>query len=57
MKLFFFFKVKRKEREVKEYLIRADYVSRDNLLFEDWLRNLGVGTVPQYGGNKKKITY
>jgi hypothetical protein len=56
LKLFFFFKVNPKEREVKEYLLRADYVSRNNLSLEDWLRSLGVGAVPQYGGGRNSHT-
>jgi hypothetical protein len=55
LKLLFFFKIRQKEGEVKEYLLRADYVSHDDLLLVDWLRNLGVGAIPQYGG--RKITY
>jgi hypothetical protein len=46
LKLFFLFKGNLKEREVKEYLIRADYASRDCLSLTDWIRNLGVGAVP-----------
>jgi hypothetical protein len=40
LKLFFFFKMGPKEREVKEYLLRADYGSRENLSQEGYLRNL-----------------
>jgi hypothetical protein len=48
--------MKPKEREVKEYLLRAEHVSLNNLIIEDWLRSLGVEAVPQYDRNRRKIT-
>jgi hypothetical protein len=45
LKLFLFFKINVTEFEVKNYLLRADYESRNNQLQADWLKNLGVGAV------------
>jgi hypothetical protein len=56
LKLFFFFKENEREGQAKEYLLRADYIIRDNQSLPDWLRNLGVGAVPQYS-ERRKITY
>jgi hypothetical protein len=51
--LFFFFKIHVKEFEVKNYLLRADYESRNNQPLADWLRNLGVEAVSQLEGRRK----
>jgi hypothetical protein len=52
----FFFKIHIIEYEVKNYLLRADYESRNNQPLADWLNNLGVGAVSQLEGGRK-ITF
>jgi hypothetical protein len=53
LKLLFFFKVNAKEMEVKQYLLRVDYESRNNQSRTDWLRNLGRWAVLQFEGGRK----
>jgi hypothetical protein len=53
LKLFLFFKVNVKEADAKQTLLRADQESRNNQLLADWLRNIGVRAVSQYGGERK----
>jgi hypothetical protein len=45
LKLLFFFKIHVTEFEVKNYLLRADYESRNNPPLADWLNNFEVGAV------------
>jgi hypothetical protein len=56
LKLFFYFKNHVTEFEVKHYLLRANYESRNNQPLADWLRNLGVGAVSLFEGGRK-ITF
>jgi hypothetical protein len=56
LKLFLLFKINVTEFEVKNYLLRADYESRNNQPLADWLKNLGVGAVPVLEGGRK-ITF
>jgi hypothetical protein len=56
LKLFSLFKINVTEFEVKNYLLRADYKSRNNQILADWLKNLGVGAVSQLEGGRK-ITF
>jgi hypothetical protein len=55
-KLFFFFKIHVTEFEVKNYLLRADYESRNNQPLADWFNNLGVEAVSHLEGCRK-ITF
>jgi hypothetical protein len=47
LKLLLFIKVNIIELELKQYLLRADYESKNNQQGTDWFRNLGVGAVSQ----------
>jgi hypothetical protein len=52
----FFFKIHVTEFEVENYLLRADYESRNNQPLAGSLNNLGVGAVSQLEGGRK-ITF
>jgi hypothetical protein len=56
LKLFLLFKINVTEFEVKNYVLRADYESRNNQPQADWLNRLGVGAVSQLEGGRK-ITF
>jgi hypothetical protein len=56
LKLFLYFKINVTEFEVKHFLLRADYESRNNQPLADWLKRFEVGAVPLLEGCRK-ITF